>query len=91
MKITKLALLANKIHEIYYVFINSYKLKIKKTGTQTPVYFLRISSCSCPLFSVHGDQEFFIGFSLAQAADQEFHRFDGCHIRQVIPEYPKLV
>jgi hypothetical protein len=32
IKITKLALLMNKIHEIYYVFFNSYRLKIKKPG-----------------------------------------------------------
>jgi hypothetical protein len=44
MKITKLAILMNKIHEIYYVLHNSYGLKIKKTGTKTPVYFIRFSS-----------------------------------------------
>ncbi len=45
MKITKLALLTNKIYEFYYVFNNSYRLKIKKTGTQTPVFH--------PLSDVH--------------------------------------
>ena len=34
----------NKIHEIYYVFFNSYRIKIKKPGCQTPVYFIRFSS-----------------------------------------------
>ena len=50
----------NKIHEIYYVFINSYRLKIKKPGSQIPVYFIRYPSMKGTLLGVHGDQEFFI-------------------------------
>ena len=49
MKITKLAILMDKIHEIYYVLYNSYRLKIKKTGTKTPVFFTHISSIKCGL------------------------------------------
>ncbi len=34
----------NNIHEIYYVFFNSYRIKIKKTGTVNPgIFYLHIS------------------------------------------------
>ena len=60
IKITKLAILMNKIHEIYYVYFNSYRLKIKKPGSQIPVYFICINHSHTLLLGVHGDQEFFI-------------------------------
>ena len=50
MKITKLALLANKIHEIYYVFINSYPIKIKKPGPKSR-YFSMHSTHFLPAYS----------------------------------------
>jgi len=34
----------NKIHEIYYVFFNSYRLKIKKPGSEIPANFIRFST-----------------------------------------------
>ncbi len=45
MKITKLALLVNKIHEFYYVFNNSYALKIETPGLKTPVFPLSFIPC----------------------------------------------
>ena len=78
----------NYLYEFYYVFFNSYRLKIKKPGPISPgiIYSLLISVYA--LFSVHRDQELFIGFGLAHTVDQEFHGFDGGHVREVIPEYP---
>lgn len=78
----------NYLYEFYYVFFNSYRLKIKKTGRLIPGVFYSLLISSCALFSVHRDQEFFIRFSLAHAADQKFHSFYGGHVREVIPEYP---
>jgi hypothetical protein len=50
----------NKIHEIYYVFFNSYRIKIKKPGLSIPVYFICISHANPCLFGVHRNKEFFI-------------------------------
>ena len=30
----------NYLYEFYYVFFNSYRLKIKKPGLEVPVYFI---------------------------------------------------
>jgi hypothetical protein len=48
------------LYEFYYVFINSYRIKIKKPGLSIPVYFICISDAYPCLLGVHGDQEFFI-------------------------------
>ena len=90
-KITKLALLMNKIHEFYYVFNNSYAIKIKTPGLKNPGVNIVSHPLPAWLFGVHGYQEFFIGFGLAQPADKELHGLDGGHVREVISEYPELV
>jgi len=50
----------NYLYEFYYVFFNSYRLKIKKPGLASPGIFYSLLISLYALFSVHGDQEFFI-------------------------------
>ena len=61
IKNTKLAQLVNILYEFYYVFINSYRLKIKKNRDKKSRYvFLAYHHAHACLLGIHGDQEFFI-------------------------------